>query len=550
MKVDKFHIPVKARAKGITKVRCFFGKGSFLVDDSILIVDVDIQPNARGIVEFGDYVEISEGEHFFVGYACNQLCDMISVGNSMSGGSSYWTSGNIPSTSKKSEYDISTKSSIYYCTKEGRISEIEEKIDTGKNIKLVLPKKMDLIVGDTFELFYKGILNALHPEKYDFEFSYNNTLFNAKGYKRKLLWKPNEAGTVNTNITVRSDNGDVVDRQPLTFNIHAVPSSPLTNQVVLCVGDSLTVGGEWVREFYRRLTATDGTPNGYGLSNIQFIGNKGSDGAKYVGDGGWQFCMYNEKSEDVNVQWIVANHNKTQVDQHSVYSDSNGVQWKLETIESERIKLIRTSGTASALSSGTLTWVSGGEEHSDIVFTSAEIASGNPFWNDSTNSVDFANFATSQGVNQIDHCIVLLGWNDTSKSHDAYKSEVCTFLDNMLLAFPNCKITLLGLQVPSRDGFGENYGVSWKYYEKLQDVWNIQKLYEEICEEDAYKNNVEFAQVSSQFDTEYNHQKADRPVNMRNSTTEVIQTNGVHPATSGYLQIADVALRKFVARLE
>ena len=119
----------------------------------------------------------------------------------------------------------------------------------------------------------------------------------------------------------------------------------------------------------------------------------------------------------------------------------------------------------------------------------------------------------------------------------------------MLLAFPNCKITLLGLQVPSRDGFGENYGVSWKYYEKLQAVWNIQKLYEEICEEDAYKNNVEFAQVSSQFDTEYNHQKADRPVNMRNSTTEVIQTNGVHPATSGYLQIADVALRKFVARL-
>jgi len=35
-------------------------------------------------------------------------------------------------------------------------------------------------------------------------------------------------------------------------------------------------------------------------------------------------------------------------------------------------------------------------------------------------------------------------------------------------------------------------------------------------------------------------------VNSRNSTTEVRGTNGIHPATSGYYQIADAVYRDFV----
>lgn len=552
MKITKFLIPIKARANGVSRVRCYYGKGSFVSDVATIVeeVVVDIKPNTQGVVEFGSYVEIKKGENFFVGYACDDFCDMVSVANNEHsyGGSCYMTNGAFPSPNYfiNKSYDVTAKLSVYCKVKESRFGKSSGQHD---NIKLVLPKKIDLVVGETFELFYKGILNAIYPENYDFEFSFSNTLFNAKSYKRKLLWTPNESGTANTIVTVRNDNGDVVDKQTLTFHIHSIPNSPTTKKVVLCVGDSLTTNGEWVTEFYRRLTGTGGNPSGYGLSNIQFIGTKGNNGAKYVGDGGWQFCMYNAKSESADIQWIVTNHTKTSADQHSVYADSNGTQWKLETIESGKIKLIRTSGMAHTLTSGTLTWVSGGSEHSNIIYTSSEIASGNPFWNESTGKVDFTNFATSQGVNSIDHCMVLLGWNDTSTPYETYKSQVCTFLDNILSAFPNCKITLLGLQVPSRDGFGENYGVRWNYYEKLQAVWKIQRLYEEICSETKYANNVEFAQVSSQFDTDYNHQKAERSVNTRNTTTEVIQTNGVHPATSGYLQISDVATRNFVARV-
>ena len=55
--------------------------------------------------------------------------------------------------------------------------------------------------------------------------------------------------------------------------------------------------------------------------------------------------------------------------------------------------------------------------------------------------------------------------------------------------------------------------------------------------------------VSGQFDTENNMQKGTRPVNTRNSETEIYGTNGVHPATSGYLQIADAAYRAMVKML-
>ena len=41
--------------------------------------------------------------------------------------------------------------------------------------------------------------------------------------------------------------------------------------------------------------------------------------------------------------------------------------------------------------------------------------------------------------------------------------------------------------------------------------------------------------------------ETDAPVNTRSTKTEKRGTNGVHPATEGHLQIADVVYRNFVA---
>ena len=57
------------------------------------------------------------------------------------------------------------------------------------NVKLVLPDKFDLVKGDTFQLFYRGIVEAVNPYCYDIlclcpigkNFpKYNSTLLEAK----------------------------------------------------------------------------------------------------------------------------------------------------------------------------------------------------------------------------------------------------------------------------------------------------------------------------------------------------------------------------------
>ena len=199
-------------------------------------------------------------------------------------------------------------------------------------------------------------------------------------------------------------------------------------------------------------------------------------------------------------------------------------------------------------SSGALTWVSGGDgsDNTSIVYTSYTTESSNPFWNNAVNKVDFLNYATNLGVKTIDYCYILLGWNSTNDSETVTKDNIRTFINNLRASFPNCKITLLGLQVPSIDGFGANYGCNWNYMDKLKFVFNYNKWNLEVSKE---FDNVDFINISGQFDSENNMQTGTRQVNIRNSKTEVYGTNGVHPATEGYLQIADAVYRNLSHKL-
>lgn len=423
--------------------------------------------------------------------------------------------------------------------------------DTEKDHILRLPKQFHLIVGDTFEMFYKGILNAINPESFDFEITFGSGNY-GYGYKRKYTWTPtaSDVGQHTMTIRVRDNIGDIIDEGSVVLNVVNVPKTPAANKVVLCVGDSLTGNGTWPAEFYRRLVASDGDPVGYGLTNIQFIGENTKNGAGYVSFGGGSFSDYNTENVNGRVYHIIGTFNKTDADQHSIYADTAGNKWKLETITATNIKIVLSSGTAYGLpASGTLTHVSGGSNTASITYTSSELGGGNPFWNETTGKVDFAWYAGNKGVSQIDYCYVLFGWNRTYSTEAEYKAEARVFLDNLLAAYPNCKISLLGIQVPSRDGIGQNYGVSWKYYEKLQHVWNVSKWYEELVKEEAYTGKVEYVNISGQFDTDHNMLTSTVKVNNRNTTTEERQNNGVHPADSGYLQIADAVLRNFVSKI-
>jgi lysophospholipase L1-like esterase len=76
---------------------------------------------------------------------------------------------------------------------------------------------------------------------------------------------------------------------------------------------------------------------------------------------------------------------------------------------------------------------------------------------------------------------------------------------------------------------------------------DLDEEYQAWCNEDYWKDFVEYVDLAGQFDSEYNLPSKQKAVNTRCETTEVLGTNGVHPANSGYMQIADAVYRNVVA---
>ena len=432
------------------------------------------------------------------------------------------------------------------------ISELLELANGTKKSKVALnlPEKYELVVGDTFELFYKGILYANNP------YIYNIKVTSSKGqaFSKRYIYTPvaSDVGTHTLNISVLDDNDLVLDSSSVQLIVKPKATSPSTEKVVLCVGDSLTTGGIWPSEMYRRLTGTSGNPAGDGIANLKTIGTlTGSNGAKYEGYGGWTFNQYNTNFNSTSgAVWVsVSSGMKTEeLYQHSVWKDSNGIEWKIETIDAEnnRLKMLKVvSGNQVIPTSGTLIWVSGGgDDTTAIVYTLHSYETSNPFWIDG--KVDFAAYAAKHGVARIDYVYVLLGWNSTTNTEEAYKNAARTFIENVRASFPNAEIIFMGLQVPSIDGFGANYGASWNFMEKLRAVFNFDKWYTDLTKE---YEKMDFINIAGQFDTEHNHPTGTRAVNVRNSLIETYGTNGVHPTGEGYRQIADAVYRNLTHKI-
>lgn len=414
---------------------------------------------------------------------------------------------------------------------------------------LHLPEKYNLVVGDAFELFYKGIMLCKNP----YDYNIRVTCPIGKPWGRKFEVTPTTEGEYTLKITVSDDAGNVLDEKT-TKLVVAEKNIDNTRQLnVLCVGDSLTSPGQWVGEFYRRLTSTnavalDGStaPTGDGLANINFVGTCEKYGACYEGYGGWKFSNYLDTTKSSENYWVTCTHSKTDNDQESIYKDANDVLWQLETIETNKIKFKPYEGSGVMPSSGTLTWVSGGLDTTDITYTAIEQEKGSPFVYNG--EIDFSAYCEDLGISTIHQCYILLGWNNTTTKADDYKAQAKQFIDLLLAFNPDMKIILVGLQIPSLDGLANDYGANHptlSNFRGLQEyVFNLDNLYKEIADE---YENVESINLSGQFDTDYNITTKALPVNLRNSTTVVTGTNGVHPSTQGYYQIADAVYRKFYA---
>ncbi len=416
---------------------------------------------------------------------------------------------------------------------------------------LNVPAYYDLAEGDTFELFRRGVVLASDPYRYNWRVECEKGAI----FERKYSYTPEcgDRGEYPMVMSLEDDDGTVLDRKETVLRVHAVPASPAAPAAppkpvgILCVGDSLTSGGVWVSELARRLTGTGGAPAGLTLPGIRFYGGVPADrGVFHEGYGGWTFESFNTDYDSARFWYVQSAQTLSILDQHASYRDSRGGLWRVETPGRES-KLVHMGGAPVCQPEGRLIWESGGTgEARTLDILGARRASGNPFWDEARGSVDFGTWGKRVGADTVDLACVLLGWNSTLTPRERYQDSVRTFLANLRRAYPDCRVILMGLQVPSIDGFGQSYGCMWNFMDKLRYVFEMDERYAEIAAADPLTVS---ASLAGQFDTEYNMPRGVFPANVRNPRPVERDVNCVHPAKEGYLQIADAFYRAVIPLL-
>ncbi len=428
---------------------------------------------------------------------------------------------------------------------------------------IYLAKKYTLVVGDRFELFYRGIIRLFNPYKY-------YILVKApigNPYPRYYTCTPSlkNKGIHKLTIQLIDDEHNIIDEATTILEV-IEPKKPSRKLNILCIGDSLTVNGVWPKEGYRRVCCEGGNPQGLNYGDIlNFLGTctveEGPKVIGYEGYGGWTWKSYvsNDHIGLSSSVWIYVNHDKDEKDQHSIW-ESNGHLWILETIEQGRLKFKRGPNNISMVSNlgDKLTHVSNAIHQQEIVIDKYEFEKVNPFWSNRKNEIDFLEYIQKNNFALPDLVYILLTWNGLylPYNHDFrhHLEPARQMIRQIHTCFPNAKIRLLGIQICSvNGGIASNYGASGPYsdtFGTISSAFFYNEQLEALCYEEEFIDYVSYVDTKAQFDSEYNMPSTLVNVNARCDIKETIGTNGVHPTMNGYLQIGDVFYRVLISDIK
>ena len=114
---------------------------------------------------------------------------------------------------------------------------------------IFLPKQYYLVVGDRFELFYRGVIKSFNPYKFYIkaECEKGNT------YNRYFTFTPtqDEVGNYPLSINVYDDDGNIMETASTILIVNEI-EKPKRRLNVLCIGDSETVNGVWPYVGYKK----------------------------------------------------------------------------------------------------------------------------------------------------------------------------------------------------------------------------------------------------------------------------------------------------------
>lgn len=420
-----------------------------------------------------------------------------------------------------------------------------------EKIRVILPEKYDLVVGDTFQLFYRGVIMAPNPYCYDIV----SVCEKGRNFPRYFEFTPEKPGVYKLEIYVYDANRNVLGKGETELCVieAKISEKPIN---ILCIGDSLTGGGQWVSECYRRIVQNGGEPEGLGFTNVSFVGTCKKDDVGYEGYGGWTWEKF--LSGEHGGVFVWGDHEKTEADQHSLWRDDDNNIWKMETIGRGWFKFLRYGGhDAPRPETGKLTHECNAKNKDDIFIKSSRDEKASPFYNYQTEEIDFKNYCRENGIDKIDAMYILLGGNSVrTVNNPAVNScpdvvkRAKEFVDIVHNLLPDVKIKIMTLPLPSvTGGCGSNYGALLPYCDRYgvsNFVFELNLQYEAWTKEKDYCDFMEYINISGQFDAENSYPETDKPVNIRSTKTEKIGTNALHPTNEGYMQIADAVYRNMV----
>ena len=437
-------------------------------------------------------------------------------------------------------------------------------------VEIILPDKIYAVVGDTLQLFFRGMVKAKDIYGYDIRVS----CVNGAQYKRYFQYTPttDNVGTTEFNLSVRNNIGVELAQKSCQLVTVDVVGSPSSKVNVLTFGDSLTYNlvngtenlGAWPAEAFRRLCGTGGSPVGKGLTNIGFYGGlvSGVDpNVGYFGSGGWTWQNYLIKGSRA-FRFFVTNVGT--VTYRSTYTN-NGATWTVQEVNvntdtGEGNILCTVAGDTAIPDPNTPLVKSYGSGDETIEFDSAVLDSANPLWDIDNNKFSFIPYV-QQCCGDItgEQLVVYVfltgnGLSPYMTDFSTMKTQIRTFADKLHEEYPSAKLKIMSVILPNQYDM-RGYGADGKFNDKSYSdsyaisvtALNEAKAYQELSNESDYSSFVEYVGVPCQFDSESNMMTVEKDVNTRNTAKELVGNNGFHPMLCGQYQIADAVYRNFVA---
>lgn len=399
----------------------------------------------------------------------------------------------------------------------------------------------------------RGLQAHIYPEHLLFERPslYDHDIVCTKGKQMERGW-------------VWDHNPDVPDpfgAVGLTWNVHDVQTTELLasgttnvnfvdpnnkngqNLKVCVIGDSLVSAAAMTA----RLLAIAETD----VTKIKLIGTRGSGLNLHEGRGGWKIDDYTGTGRT---------YYKFDVSGVTTIPAINSATYKIGDTEL-LVQEVNISGGAGSIicslnkgaaptvgTSGVLNKSNGSAGDSSIAYSNVQTVSGNPFWNATTSSVDFAEYLSRYSLELPDVVFIQLGVNDTfGLTSDQAVIDFCgtafpkldTLINSIKSANPAAKIVVMTPPVyANQDAFGSNYGCNQTAWRAKRNIVGFNKLLiSNYSNKEA--NSIYLLGSGVNVDTFNNFPTGVTKINSHNQNNITIQINGVHPDVSGYYQIAD-----------